>query len=61
MLAPFLRLFSNTIGNGHWFDTYVANLGPFNAGVGFPQASLPTSTAPTGANGSPLGIPGVTK
>jgi phospholipid/cholesterol/gamma-HCH transport system substrate-binding protein len=28
VLAPFLRLFTNTIGNGHWFDTFVANLGP---------------------------------
>jgi phospholipid/cholesterol/gamma-HCH transport system substrate-binding protein len=37
VLAPFLRLFSDTIGNGHWFDTFVANLGPFNGGVGFPQ------------------------
>src|SRR3954454_14929265 len=34
VLAPFLRLFNNTIGSGHWFDTYVANLGPFNGGLG---------------------------
>src|SRR3978361_777042 len=33
-LAPFLRLFTNTLGNGHWFDTYVANLGPLTPGVG---------------------------
>jgi phospholipid/cholesterol/gamma-HCH transport system substrate-binding protein len=39
VLAPFLRLFTNTLGNGHWFDTFVANLGPFNGGVGFPQVT----------------------
>lgn len=39
VLAPFLRLFSNTVGNGHWFDTFIANLGPFNAGVGFPTTT----------------------
>ncbi len=49
VLAPFLRLFTNTIGNGHWFDTYVANLGPFNAGVGFPQ--LPAVTGTGGGGG----------
>ena len=27
VLAPFLRLFSNTIGNGHWFDTYIDTTG----------------------------------
>ncbi|MDQ0993775.1 MCE family protein [Streptomyces sp. V3I7] len=26
MLAPYVRLFSNTLGNGRWFDTYVQNL-----------------------------------
>ena len=31
LAGPFVRLFSNTIGNGKWFDTYVANLGPFAA------------------------------
>jgi len=27
-LAPYSRLFTNTLGNGRWFDTYVANLPP---------------------------------
>ena len=31
-----MRVFSNTIGNGKWFDTYVANLGPFAAQVQLP-------------------------
>jgi len=25
-LAPFTRVYANTLGNGRWFDTYVANL-----------------------------------
>jgi phospholipid/cholesterol/gamma-HCH transport system substrate-binding protein len=58
VLAPFLRLFSNTIGNGHWFDTYVANLGPFNAGVGFPQTGVPGLTG-TGSSGGAGGTGGI--
>jgi phospholipid/cholesterol/gamma-HCH transport system substrate-binding protein len=68
VLAPFFRLFSNTIGNGHWFDTYVANLGPFNGGIGFPQnspvgalsggggASNGTTTTPNSGSGLPGGV-----
>ena len=26
LLAPFYRLFANTLGNGRWFDTYIQNL-----------------------------------
>ncbi|MCQ4084049.1 MCE family protein [Streptomyces sp. RB6PN25] len=26
LLAPFLRLFTNTLGNGPWFDSYIQNL-----------------------------------
>jgi phospholipid/cholesterol/gamma-HCH transport system substrate-binding protein len=26
LLAPFVRVFTNTLGNGRWFDTYVQNL-----------------------------------
>jgi phospholipid/cholesterol/gamma-HCH transport system substrate-binding protein len=34
LLAPFYRVFANTLGNGRWFDTYIQN---FSAGgiVGF--------------------------
>jgi phospholipid/cholesterol/gamma-HCH transport system substrate-binding protein len=61
VLAPFLRLFTNTIGNGHWFDTYVANLGPFNGGIGFPANSAITGTGTTGGGGVQLpSLPGVT-
>jgi phospholipid/cholesterol/gamma-HCH transport system substrate-binding protein len=44
LVGPFVRVFTNTIGNGKWFDTYVANLGPFAAQVKLP-ASLLGSTA----------------
>jgi phospholipid/cholesterol/gamma-HCH transport system substrate-binding protein len=26
LLAPFYRVFTNTLGNGRWFDTYIQNL-----------------------------------
>jgi phospholipid/cholesterol/gamma-HCH transport system substrate-binding protein len=26
LLAPYIRVFTNTLGNGRWFDTYVQNL-----------------------------------
>ncbi|WP_329437665.1 MCE family protein [Streptomyces sp. NBC_01280] len=26
LLAPYVRVFSNTLGNGHWFDSYIQNL-----------------------------------
>ncbi|MGW1023665.1 MCE family protein [Streptomyces sp. NPDC002577] len=26
LLAPYVRVFTNTLGNGHWFDGYVQNL-----------------------------------
>jgi phospholipid/cholesterol/gamma-HCH transport system substrate-binding protein len=26
LLAPYVRLFTNTLGNGRWFDSYVQNL-----------------------------------
>jgi phospholipid/cholesterol/gamma-HCH transport system substrate-binding protein len=37
LLAPFVRVFANTIGNGRWFDTYVQNLVPVPGGPGDPQ------------------------
>ena len=30
VLAPFVRDFANTLGNGQWFDTVVYNLPPQN-------------------------------
>ncbi len=35
LLAPFYRVFANTLGNGPWFDTYIQNLPPVpNLGSG---------------------------
>lgn len=37
LLAPFYRVFANTLGNGRWFDTYIQNLsagGIFGFGTG---------------------------
>jgi phospholipid/cholesterol/gamma-HCH transport system substrate-binding protein len=34
LLAPFVRVFANTIGNGRWFDTYIHNLVPVPGGPG---------------------------
>ena len=26
LMAPFARVFTNTLGNGRWFDSYIQNL-----------------------------------
>jgi phospholipid/cholesterol/gamma-HCH transport system substrate-binding protein len=45
LAGPFVRIFTDTIGNGKWFDNYVANLGPFAAQVKLPASLL--SASPT--------------
>jgi phospholipid/cholesterol/gamma-HCH transport system substrate-binding protein len=57
VLAPFLRLFTNTIGNGHWFDTFVSGLLPLAPGVGNAPGGLPVGGA-AGAAGSGTQLPG---
>jgi phospholipid/cholesterol/gamma-HCH transport system substrate-binding protein len=37
LLAPFVRVFANTLGNGRWFDTYVQNIVPLPGGPGSPS------------------------
>jgi phospholipid/cholesterol/gamma-HCH transport system substrate-binding protein len=32
LMAPFYRVFQNTLGSGPWFDTYIANLPPAKVG-----------------------------
>jgi phospholipid/cholesterol/gamma-HCH transport system substrate-binding protein len=32
LLAPFARLFANTVGNGRWFDNYICGLLPPSIG-----------------------------
>src|SRR3978361_76470 len=44
VLAPFLRLFTNTLGNGHWFDTFVSGLLPLTPGVNVPGVTPPGGT-----------------
>ena len=35
LMAPFYRVFANTLGSGPWFDTYIQNLPPVpNLGAG---------------------------
>jgi phospholipid/cholesterol/gamma-HCH transport system substrate-binding protein len=34
LLAPFYRVFTNTLGTGPWFDTWISNLPPGPAGLG---------------------------
>ena len=34
LMAPFYRVFANTLGNGPWFDTYIQNMPPGPAGSG---------------------------
>lgn len=70
VLGPFVRVFSNTIGNGHWFDTVVSNLGPILpvggllptgvTDVGGVLKSDPTKIGAGGAGGtgSTGGVPG---
>ncbi len=40
-MAPFVRVFSNTLGNGHWFDSYVCGLLPPSSGPLNPQGCNP--------------------
>ena len=28
LMAPFYRVFANTLGTGPWFDTYIQNIPP---------------------------------
>ncbi|MGH3319799.1 MAG: MCE family protein [Streptosporangiaceae bacterium] len=37
LLAPFVREFTDTLGNGRWFDNYIQNLVPLPASVKSPR------------------------
>jgi phospholipid/cholesterol/gamma-HCH transport system substrate-binding protein len=43
LMAPFTRVYANTLGNGRWFDTWVSNLvvPPGQAGLTAPGTDLP--------------------
>lgn len=41
LLAPFVRVFTNVVGNGRWFDNYVCGLLPPSIGIVNSQGCLP--------------------
>jgi phospholipid/cholesterol/gamma-HCH transport system substrate-binding protein len=41
LFSPFTRVFANTLGNGHWFDTYVCGLLPPAVGPVNPKGCQP--------------------
>ncbi|MEV4602657.1 MCE family protein [Amycolatopsis sp. NPDC049253] len=47
-LAPFYRVFTNTLGNGRWFDTYACGVVPPNVNLDLlvvnPEGCLPAGT-----------------
>jgi phospholipid/cholesterol/gamma-HCH transport system substrate-binding protein len=52
MLGPFVRAFTNVLGNGRWFDTYVDGLipPPLTPKIKVPAPALPASS-PAGSGG----------
>jgi phospholipid/cholesterol/gamma-HCH transport system substrate-binding protein len=47
LLAPFARVFTNTLGNGRWFDTYIQNLVAVPGTVSSPgSAQIPPRSHP---------------
>jgi phospholipid/cholesterol/gamma-HCH transport system substrate-binding protein len=46
LMAPFYRVFANTLGTGPWFDTYIMNLPP----VAGPGGGLGGIQIPGGGN-----------
>ena len=70
LLAPFIRVFTNVIGTGRWFDAYICNLdppgdqactpgsGPFNPLSALPAGGL---QAPLQAAVNRLGVPLITQ
>ncbi len=56
LLAPFVRLFTNTLGNGRWFDTYIVDLLPPALGTPVPPApGAGTPVPPAPGAGTPGG------
>ncbi|MQA84394.1 MAG: MCE family protein [Streptosporangiales bacterium] len=59
LLAPFIRMFTDTIGSGRWFDTYLQNLAPVPASVQLPGATESQPGAgQRGGNSGNAGGPG---
>ncbi|TFV64983.1 ABC transporter substrate-binding protein, partial [Blastococcus sp. CT_GayMR20] len=53
-LAPFVRVFTNTLGNGRWFDSFVNDLVPTIVGGAICTAA---TTPVTGCNPTSGGQP----
>ncbi len=52
LMAPFYRVFTNTLGNGPWFDTYIQNIAPVPDLTGTPEVGgVPV---PTGGGAGPV-------
>jgi phospholipid/cholesterol/gamma-HCH transport system substrate-binding protein len=49
LAAPFIRDFTDVLGNGRWFDTTLWNLGTFNC-VGTPAGKVCPPATPSGAS-----------
>ncbi|MGP3952863.1 MCE family protein [Streptomyces sp. 7N604] len=47
LMAPFARVFTNTLGNGRWFDTYVQNMVAVNPAS--PRGGGSAQTSPGGS------------
>jgi phospholipid/cholesterol/gamma-HCH transport system substrate-binding protein len=50
-MAPFTRLFANTLGTGRWFDTYIPNLVPVGGTIPQLTGSAPKLPAGTTSGG----------
>jgi phospholipid/cholesterol/gamma-HCH transport system substrate-binding protein len=55
-MAPFIRVFNNTIGNGRWFEGYLCGILPPTTNIGQvfqlnPQGCPPPNQAPTSGGG----------
>ncbi|MBS41678.1 MAG: ABC transporter substrate-binding protein [Nocardioides sp.] len=48
LMAPFYRVFNNTLGTGPWFDTYIYNLPPVPTLGGVADTLNPTNRAAAG-------------
>jgi phospholipid/cholesterol/gamma-HCH transport system substrate-binding protein len=46
-MAPFTRVFANTLGTGRWFDTYIPNLVPVGGTIPKLTGALSGGSAPT--------------
>jgi phospholipid/cholesterol/gamma-HCH transport system substrate-binding protein len=48
LMAPFYRVFANTLGNGPWFDTFIQNFPPAPNLEGTLRQGLPNLSGPSG-------------